>query len=29
MGPYHTAVVTTSGELYTFGSEDFGALGIS
>lgn len=29
MGPYHSAVITTSGELFTMGSEDFGALGIS
>lgn len=29
MGPYHTAIITTEGELYTMGCGDFGALGVN
>lgn len=29
MGPYHTAIITTEGDLYTMGCGDFGALGVN
>lgn len=29
MGPYHSAIITTEGDLYTMGCGDFGALGVN